>query len=77
MSNRANPANGIGLCAFCHKAFDRGVFKITETGGVLYGADVARDSIAVAHADGLSNSVRLRLLNGVERGLLRRRLGEE
>lgn len=75
VGNRANPANGIGLCAFCHRAFDRGVFVITESGSVLF-RTVERDSIAMAHADGISNEARLKLIDGVDGELLRRRLAE-
>ena len=76
VGNRANPSNGIGLCAFCHRAFDRGVFLITESGGVIYRRDSECDPIAMAHARGLSDGTRKKLIEGVDHELLRRRLSE-
>ena len=76
IQNRANPANGIGLCAFCHRAFDRKVFLLTERGEVLYRSGLKWDQMAEAHMAGLSEDARLRLLDGVDKGFLRMRLSE-
>ena len=76
VSNRANPANGIGLCAFCHRAFDRDVFRITETGRVVYRRCSEPDPIASAHLRGLSDATRLQLMDGIDREILRRRVSE-
>ena len=66
MKNRANPANGIGLCAYCHRAFDGGVFRLHETGivSVAEGSDL--DPVALAHVSSVSAEARLRLLNGID-----------
>lgn len=76
MRNRANPANGIGLCAYCHRAFDGGVFRLHET-GVVSVAHPDLDSVALAHVCGLSAEARLNLLNGIDTGLLQQRQLEE
>ena len=77
MKNRANPANGIGLCAYCHRAFDGGVFRLHETGivSVAEGSDL--DPVALAHVSSLSAEARLKLLNGIDSELLRQRQSEE
>ena len=72
--NRANPANGIGLCAFCHKAFDHGVFRISGSGRVEYRCETQPDPIAEAHVNGLMGDARLGLLRGVNRQFLHSRL---
>ncbi|MXZ24444.1 MAG: hypothetical protein F4Y80_06160 [Caldilineaceae bacterium SB0665_bin_21] len=73
--NRANPANGIVLCTYCHRAFDGGVYRLHETGhvSVVY-PDL--DSVALAHVSSLSPEARLHLLNGIDTELLRQRLLE-
>ena len=63
MNNRANPANGIGLCAYCHRAFDAGMFRLHETGCVSV-AHSDLDPVALAHVSNLSAETRLNLLNG-------------
>lgn len=72
--NRANPANGIGLCAYCHRAFDQGVFMVHEDGTVLTNSDVERDPVARAHLTNLSCAARMSLLKGVDKVFLRKRL---
>lgn len=76
MKNRANPANGIVLCAYCHRAFDGGVFQLHETGHVSV-APPNSDWVALVHAFGLSTESRLHLLDGVDTELLRQRYTEE
>ena len=71
--NRANPANGIGLCAYCHRAFDRGVFRLHENGVVSAADGIGSDPAALAHLSNLSVKARLKLLNGIDAVLLRQR----
>ena len=71
--NRANPANGIVMCAFCHKAFDKGIINLREDGEVTITSDVELDSVARAHISGLAKEKRLELMRGVDPELLRGR----
>ena len=73
VKNRANPANGIGLCAYCHRAFDGGVFQLHENGAVSVRDGLESDAVAMAHLSNLSVEARLRLLEGIDSELLRRR----
>ena len=73
VKNRANPANGIGLCAYCHRAFDGDVFRLDENGVVSVVDDLGSDPVALAHLSSLSVEARLRLLNGIDTELLRNR----
>lgn len=73
VNNRANPANGIGLCAYCHRAFDGGAFILNEDGIVLTGEGVESDWVARAHISSLSAEARSERLNGIDTELLRRR----
>ena len=73
MENRANPANGIGLCAYCHRAFDRGVFRLKENGVVSVANDRDFDAVALGHLSNLSVEARRRLLNGINAKFLRQR----
>ena len=72
--NRANPANGIGLCSYCHRAFDRGVLVVSEDGCVFSTRDIGSDAIAKAHLSGLSSKDRVKLLAGIDKQFLRKRL---
>ena len=74
--NRANPANGIGLCAFCHKAYDRGFFRISPEGEVrlVHGTGTSdRDRVAQLHVSGLDRDAQRVMIQGVDQGLLRQR----
>ena len=73
--NRANPANGIGLCTYCHRAFDAGLFKLDGDGALLLRAGTVSDPIMTSHLSGLSPKDRLRLLDGVDSQLLSKRFG--
>lgn len=73
VQNRANPANGIDLCAYCHRAFDGGVFQLYENGVVSLAEGLDLDPMACAHLSSLSPEERLKLLNGVDVELLRKR----
>ena len=73
VKNRANPANGIALCAFCHRAFDRGIFRLEKDGIVSVAHGIQPDSILRAHLANMSATARLRLLSGIDTDLLRAR----
>ena len=73
IENRANPANGIVLCAFCHRAFDGGVFRILEDGNVITAPNVHIDDVTDTHLKNLTAKDRLKLLDGVDKELLRLR----
>ena len=60
-----------------HRAFDGGVFRLYETGGVSVAEGPDLDSVALAHVSSLSAEARLNLLNGINTELLRRRQSEE
>ncbi len=77
VKNRANPANGIGLCAYCHRAFDGGVFRLYENGGVSVTEGLDLDPVALAHVSSLSTEARLKLINGINVELLRQRQLQE
>lgn len=73
VKNRANPANGIGLCAFCHRAFDAGAFQLSDKGVVSIADDLEPDEVTTAHLSSLSVAKRIQLLNGIDKDLLRKR----
>ena len=77
VKNRANPANGIGLCAYCHRAFDGGVFRLCENGVVSVAEGLNLDSVALAHVSNLSTEARLKLIKSINIELLRQRQLEE
>ena len=77
VKNRANPANGIGLCAYCHRAFDGGVFRLYENGGVSVAEGLDLDPVALEHVSSLSSEARLKLINGINVELLRQRQLQE
>ena len=71
--NRANPANGIALCAYCHKAYDKQVLRIAPDAHVEVQGGMAKDRVAQLHVSGLDRRDRARLLQGVDPELLERR----
>jgi len=72
--NRANPANGIVLCAFCHRAYDKGIICLNEDGDVTAAAGAELDGVLQIHLGGLTKAQRIELMRGVEPALLRDRL---
>jgi len=72
---RANPANGICLCAFCHAAFDSGDVSILPDGVLQLSPEVS-DYIALAHFSAISAERRHDWLRGVDETLLLRRATE-
>ena len=73
VENRANPANGIALCAYCHRAFDRGIFQLQLNGIVTVADGICLDKVALAHLSSLPAEARQCLIRGVDPELLRQR----
>ena len=73
IDNRANPANVIGLCAYCHRAFDAHLFILEEDGTVWVSPSVVDDPIANAHLTSLSKDERRDRIQGIDFSLLRHR----
>lgn len=63
-NNRANPANGICLCTFCHRALDRHVIALQPDGKLLVDSSID-DPIALEHFSRVSPSVRKQWLMGI------------
>ena len=74
-ANRANPANGICLCKFCHAAFDRGLVAIALDGSLTISPDL-EDEVAAAHFTRISAETRSAWLQGIESEFLLRRLND-
>ena len=49
INNRTNPANGIAMCVFCHRAFDRGIFHLSTEGRVTTLMNSGSDDVVDAH----------------------------
>lgn len=73
--HRANPANGICLCSFCHTAFDCGDLQILADGSLKFDPDLA-DEIALKHFTAVPACRRRDWLGGVDMELLRERAGD-
>ena len=67
--NRANPANGICLCAFCHRALDERVIAIQSNGELLVCPSVD-DPVAMVHFTRLHPETRKPWLSGVSQNFL-------
>ena len=65
IKNRANPANGVCLCKYCHKALDLRLIAITPEGHVLVAPDID-DPVARFHFQRVNPEVRKQLLTGVD-----------
>ena len=63
--NRANPANGICLCSFCHRAMDGCLIAVKPDGNLLV-ADSVHDQVALSHFNRLQSTERKQMLVGVE-----------
>lgn len=74
--NRANPANGIVMCVFCHRAFDRNVYCLKGDGSVIVMMTQESDDVINAHLPGIPPAERLELIDGADPELLRRRYTE-
>ena len=71
-SQRANPANGICLCSYCHAAYDSGDIAILPDGEVRCCSDI-RDGIALKHFTALPQEKRRHWLLDVDKRLLSER----
>ena len=67
--NRANPANGICLCKYCHRAFDLRLIAIQPNGDLLV-ASIVEDQIAHHHFSPVNRKQRLQWLKGVDQKFL-------
>lgn len=65
VKNRANPANGVCLCKYCHRALDLRLIAITPAGELLVEPEMT-DPVARFHFDRLTADTRSRLLTGVD-----------
>lgn len=63
--NRANHANGICLCAFCHRLLDRRLIAIRPNGQLLI-SEAISDEVALDHLTKVSDSERRVWLSGVD-----------
>ncbi len=70
---RANPANGICLCSFCHTAYDHGDFTILPDGNLRLMIDI-QDMVALKHFTEVSSKKRQNWLNGVNKQFLLERI---
>lgn len=62
--NRANPANGVCLCAYCHRVLDRRLIAIQPNGELLVSSSV-EDTIAEVHFSRIQPDTRSKWLEGV------------
>jgi predicted restriction endonuclease len=62
--NRANPANGVCLCAYCHRALDRRLIAIQASGDLLVCPSID-DAIAKEHFTRVTPDLRRLWLSGV------------
>lgn len=63
-NNRANPANGICLCKFCHAAFDLRLIAITPDGDLIIHPGI-NNRIALSHFSAVTRDQRKIWLEGV------------
>lgn len=71
-TNRANPANGICLCKYCHSAFDSDYICIHPSGELLIREGI-KDKIANIHFNQVDKKTRKEWLNGVDLEFLKER----
>ena len=67
--NRANPANGICVCTYCHRALDRRLIAIAPSGDLLVASHIT-DTIALAHFTAVDAYTRRKWLRGVDEKFL-------
>lgn len=65
VKNRSNPANGICLCKYCHRALDLRLIAITPDGELLVDSTID-DPVAIFHFGRLDSNERKTLLFGVD-----------
>ncbi len=71
-TQRANPANGICLCSYCHAAYDSGDITILPDGEVRCCGDI-RDGMALKHFTAVPQEKRRHWLLGVDKEFLSER----
>ncbi len=69
IENRANPANGICLCKYCHRALDLRLIAISPSGELLVSPEI-KDPVAEFHFAQIDAGTRRRLLLGVDPAFL-------
>lgn len=69
VKNRANPANGICLCRFCHRALDLRLIAIKPNGDLVLSPHIS-DEIALHHFSKVSNDQRQKWIIGVDPAFL-------
>lgn len=67
--NRGNPANGVCLCTYCHRALDRRLIAIEPSGKLLV-SPLIEDEVALHHFSQVSTAQRTQWLTGVDRRFL-------
>lgn len=75
-AQRANPANGICLCTYCHAAYDSGDLAILPDGSVAFNSGL-QDEIALKHFSVVSPKERIGWLEGVNHQFLLERVCQE
>lgn len=68
--NRANPANALCLCAYCHKALDRRLIGLADDGSLFVSSRVG-DAVAKYLFNRVAAETRRKQLNGVGPEFLR------
>ena len=64
--NRANPANGVCLCRFCHRAMDSQFLAIEADGHLLIVPEIMKDPVAKFHFNNIDTEQRQKWLRGVD-----------
>jgi hypothetical protein len=65
IDNRANPANGICICTYCHRALDRRLIAISPDGTLQIASEI-NDEVALYHFRRITPEIRRKWLEGVE-----------
>ena len=68
--NRANPANGVCLCRYCHRAMDLSFIAIMPNGNLLVNPEMKEDPVADFHFNQISAEKRKEWLIGVSEEFL-------
>jgi len=71
--NRANPANGICLCKYCHSAFDSDILSILPSGEIQTLGEIT-DQVAKFHFTQIDKETRRNWLKGVDLEFLKEKI---